>query len=1088
MTIQSLVCISFSRSDCTPLSLLIAHMNDEDLSTTDVLADRTKNLSNFYLTNDNDTDNVDDNDDNSVLLHESLYFTESEFADFTVQKKYCNANNLTIISLNIANLYSKLSSLKCFLHNVTTTSNKPDIVIIVETHIDEAKSDFDDESLTNIIEGYQFFHKGRKNNRGGGVGILVSNDIKGEAMLCRQTDRKVKFFEGIFENVIVRIPDCIEGSPKKDLVLVALYRQPNNENTDSFLECMANLMKTIDKPRNEIVIAGDMNLDLLKYENHLPTSKYIDIITSHKFIPRIIRPTRIKKRTATLIDHILTRANTAVEASGILDTELAGNCGYTDHKPVFTILRAKVPKKDRKALTTITYFSKEGNLSRREGLLKEDWSGILAEKNPDQIYNTLIDKYSTHYYNNLTTKLIRHGNKRHRREPWMTEEILADMRRRDRLAKQKDRRADYKKLRNDIVNRVRKAEKASLQTMVQESIGNIKEHWKVIIQTARKTNNKEELTTNFQYQGSWIEDRQTNSNNYNKYLADVGKETNESVGTAKSSPEHYLQKHRIRNEHSILLSDISAEDVIQVCKKLSPKTSADSAGFKQNIVLQDAELIAHVVAHLVNCSMKEGTCPSNSKLARVIPVYKRKGSKHLYENYRPISLLSAFSKILERLIYNKVFDFLVRYEILFESQFGFRQGHNTLHATIDFLKMIEDTLDDNEYAIGVFCDLSKAFDTINHDILLQKLDHYGIRGTAKKWFESYLTGREQYVDWNGFKSNKLPIETGVPQGSILGPLLFLLYINDLPSATRIKCVLYADDSNLLIRGKDLSIVQDNLNKELEGVNDYFKSNKLKINTKKTKLVCFRKKSQEIDYNDVKIYLDGDQLQFAEEAQFLGMTLDSHLTWDSHCKQVANKISRNSGAISRVRKLLPPDSLKLLYNSFVLPHLQYGLAAWGGCTGENKKRIVAIQKRVTRIISKAHYTSHTEPRMKKLGMLKLEELYEQQCATLLHDITYNRAPKPIKNLMTFNREVTSHSLRNHQNDPHNIRVPLAKNKISSNSFCSKGPLIWNRLPRDLKDIERKFTFKSKLKQYFLNRYTLSCDCNNPRCSDQRHHHR
>ena len=228
-------------------------------------------------------------------------------------------------------------------------------------------------------------------------------------------------------------------------------------------------------------------------------------------------------------------------------------------------------------------------------------------------------------------------------------------------------------------------------------------------------------------------------------------------------------------------------------------------------------------------------------------------------------------------------------------------------------------------------------------------------------------------------------------------------------------------------------------------------------------------------------------QFAEEAQFLGMTLDSHLTWDGHCKQVANKISRNSGAISRVKKLLPPDSLKLLYNSFVLPHLQYGLAVWGGCTGENKKRIVAIQKRATRVISKAHYTSHTEPRMKKLGMLKLGELYEQQCATLLHDVTYNRAPKPIKTLLTFNREVTSHSLRNHQNDPHNIRVPLAKNKVSSNSFCSKGPLIWNRLPKDLKDIERKSIFKSKLKQYFLNRYILSCDCNNPRCFDQRHHH-
>ena len=211
-----------------------------------------------------------------------------------------------------------------------------------------------------------------------------------------------------------------------------------------------------------------------------------------------------------------------------------------------------------------------------------------------------------------------------------------------------------------------------------------------------------------------------------------------------------------------------------MCRSLTSKTSTDPSGFKQSIVLQDAGIISHVIAHLVNCSMKEGICPESSKVARVVPIYKLKGSKHLYDNYRPISLLSTFSKIMERLIYNKLFDFLVRYGILFKSQFGFRKGHNTTHATLDFVKAIENALEGNEYAVGVFCDLSKAFDTINHDILLQKLDHYGIRGTANEWFRSYLSGREQYVDWNGKTSVRTPIVTGVPQGSILGPLLFLV--------------------------------------------------------------------------------------------------------------------------------------------------------------------------------------------------------------------------------------------------------------------------------------------------------------------------
>ena len=309
----------------------------------------------------------------------------------------------------------------------------------------------------------------------------------------------------------------------------------------------------------------------------------------------------------------------------------------------------------------------------------------------------------------------------------------------------------------------------------------------------------------------------------------------------------------------------------------------------------------------------------------MIPIYKNKSAEE-YSNYRPISLLPTLSKIMEKVMHKRLYNFLNTNNIFYSSQFGFRPKCSTTHAIALLTAHILEALDNKQHTIGVFLDLSKAFDTINHKTLLYKLQHYGIRGLALEWFRSYLSDRKQFVHFNGIDSSIEDVTYGAPQG----PVLFIIYTNDLPNTMRSSgCILFADDTTLYQSSKDINLIINNLSKELETLTHWFKANKLSLNINKTKYVIFTKTPNILITQNLK--LGGEVIHRVDNIKFLGIHIDSNLNWSKHIQHCRNKMSSGLYALKSVKHILSRKHLKSLYYTLINPYISYGLLIWEATT-------------------------------------------------------------------------------------------------------------------------------------------------------------
>ena len=448
------------------------------------------------------------------------------------------------------------------------------------------------------------------------------------------------------------------------------------------------------------------------------------------------------------------------------------------------------------------------------------------------------------------------------------------------------------------------------------------------------------------------------------------------------------------------------------------------------------------------------------KLAEVIPIYKS-GSKTDINNYRPISLLSPFSKIFETHIHNNLTKFFNRNKVIYNNQFGFKEDSSTELAVIDIINEIISSVDNNLTNCCIFLDLAKAFNTVNHGILLSKLDKYGVRGPPLHLIKHYLNNRQQITNINNFKSNKLNINVGVPQGSCLGPLLFLIYINDMHLCTSLKLSLFADDTCLSLSHEDPQILQNCLNMELKNINNWLEKNKLFLNHSKSNYLIFSKKKNK---PSITISINNNILQQQHTTNYLGIIIDDNLNWKPHINNLKLNLSRSCYALSKLRNYANLYTMKNIYYSLFYSKLKYCISSWGGASESVLNPLIKLQKRAIRYISFKPARTPTNSLFIEMKMLKVNEIHKFEISKLVHKMGNNNLQGNLK-LVNLN---TVHNYQTRSKSNNNFYINSCRTDLGKTCFNSIAPRIWREVPTNLKSLNSG-NFKNKLKSHLLALY-------------------
>ena len=1000
---------------------------------------------------------LNDDSESLSLFTESKYYSTSDIR--TIPNFARDDQNITVFNSNARSLLKHEIEYKSLFDSLNKADLNFNIITFCETWMDTNL-----ESLISF-DGYSAVYRHKNNiKEGGGIAAFIKSHINFKVRDdLNFTDEVLDKFDGLFVELVTT-------KKAQNIILCILYRSPSYNSIPEFTTHLLHKIDLIHKEGKSILITGDTNIDLLKYQSYPNTTSFLDNMIVKNLIPKITKPTRVTKTSSTLIDHIFTNIENTHCIAGTLLTNIS------DHYSNFISVETKSQPKSCPQTYTYRAITPTSLANLNNSIQEHDWNDVYNASDVNIAYE-LFEKQLSHLLDThlpiISKKFNRH---RHKYQPWITKGILISLKQKEKLyihmVKAKNspsfsvKEHKYKKY-NSVYNKCIKAAKnIHWKTTFETTKHDMKKTWENINKLMNR-NSKHTSQSN-----SFTDDKQEYNtpteiaNGFNKYFTNIGPSLSKDIPSTQIKAADFLSHSTTLN--SLYLYPATPPEIATIIKQMKPKTSTGHDNISPKLLKSIDDTIALPLTYIANLSMSTGIFPNRMKIAKVITIYKS-DDRRLFKNYRPISILPTFSKILERLVYNRLYKFLKTHNLLSNSQYGFIKNLSTEQAILELQDSVVKSLAKKQYTIGIFLDLTKAFDSLDHCILISKLHHLGIRGLALNWFKNYLSNRKQFTSYLNSTSNSEIITHGVPQGSILGPLLFLVYINDLPdNLVNSKAILYADDTNLIFLDKDLNKLITSINSELPKVQSWFSANKLTINTKKTHSIIFHNQQQAIPVDKIILKIGNNTIQHKSDMKFLGIYLDKNLNWKKHITFKCNQILKVNHLLSKLKHTISTDILTTIYNALILPHITYAITSWGNMKNKEMNRLEKLQKKAIRLVNKSRYNSHTDPLFKRSKLLKLQDIYHVECIKIYLRHQAQKLSPYLASQLATNAEIHTHYTRQSQ-DIHSTSITST---LEEQLINSKIATVWNKLSPNIKSSASLSS--DTVKNFFLSKYKDSCN--------------